>query len=120
MRFFISTASLKALLHVYNEDNQNPLDYAFKVKSDPMAELIQMCENTEFKYSNFCTTCLVRKPLRSKHCPACNHCVAKFEHHCPWVDNCIDVSNHYYSITFLTSGTIMLCILFYDGIMFFR
>ena len=78
-----------------------------------------MCENNEFKYSNFCTTCLVRKPLRSKHCPACNHCVAKFDHHCPWVDNSIVVSNHHYSITFLTSGTIMLYILFYDGIMFF-
>ena len=28
---------------------------------------------------NFCTTCTIRTPLRSKHCRACGRCVAKHD-----------------------------------------
>lgn len=71
-----------------------------------------------FEPSSFCSACLVRRPLRSKHCSICNHCVARFDHHCPWVANCIGAKNHKHFIGFLAC-LVMMCAQMLYGAFFF-
>ncbi|RMZ84875.1 hypothetical protein DV738_g258, partial [Chaetothyriales sp. CBS 135597] len=47
----------------------------------------------KFDEDNFCTQCLIRRPLRSKHCRRCGRCIAKQDHHCPWIYSCVGNNN---------------------------
>ncbi|XP_058804479.1 palmitoyltransferase Hip14-like isoform X2 [Phymastichus coffea] len=90
------------------------------VKATPDEKLnyiVELAENGGFESHLFCRTCLVRKPLRSKHCTVCDVCIAKFDHHCPFINNCIvdrfsleGAQNHKYFLGFLMS-LFGLCIL---------
>ncbi|KAF8569946.1 hypothetical protein P879_02402 [Paragonimus westermani] len=66
----------------------------------------------------FCTTCLVQKPLRSKHCASCDRCVARFDHHCPWIYNCVGMNNHVYFMLYLVF-TSFSCALFVLGSVYY-
>ena len=73
--------------------------------------LLKLVEQNEFSIEQFCSSCIIHKPLRSKHCADCDRCVAKFDHHCPWVDNCIGQLNLKYFIGFLFWTQV--CLVFY-------
>ncbi|ORY70034.1 ankyrin repeat-containing domain protein [Pseudomassariella vexata] len=59
----------------------------------------------KFDESNFCVSCMIRTPLRSKHCKRCQRCVAKHDHHCPWINNCVGINNHRHFFLYLISLT---------------
>ncbi|CAJ0553324.1 Ff.00g118360.m01.CDS01 [Fusarium sp. VM40] len=73
----------------------------------------------QWKYdeTNFCVTCMIQTPLRSKHCRRCQRCVAKHDHHCPWVYNCIGINNHRHFFFYLISLT--LGIVSYDWLLYY-
>lgn len=56
--------------------------------------IFQLASDGILDKRHFCTTCLIKKPLRSKHCKTCDRCVGRFDHHCPWINNCVGFHNH--------------------------
>lgn len=56
-------------------------------------QIIQMTEGENFT-GTFCSTCLIIRPIRSKHCRHCDKCIKKFDHHCIWIGQCVGQDNH--------------------------
>ncbi|KAF2748693.1 hypothetical protein M011DRAFT_399788 [Sporormia fimetaria CBS 119925] len=89
--------------------------YFFTMASDPgfvpksasssasKAVIDELMEARQFDEAHFCVQCMVRRPLRSKHCKRCERCVARTDHHCPWVNNCVANNNHRHFVLYLIS-----------------
>ncbi|KAK3672115.1 palmitoyltransferase akr1 [Recurvomyces mirabilis] len=71
----------------------------------------ELVEHAAFNEAHFCAACLIRKPLRSKHCRRCGRCVAREDHHCPWVDNCVGVNNHKHFILYVMCLIMGICLI---------
>ncbi|OJD13323.1 hypothetical protein AJ78_06214 [Emergomyces pasteurianus Ep9510] len=65
--------------------------------------ITKLFEIWKFDEDNFCVYCMIRKPLRSKHCRRCKRCVSKHDHHCPWIDNCVGANNLRHFILYIFS-----------------
>lgn len=82
--------------------------------------IIELAEREGFDPLWFCSSCLIRKPLRSKHCSICNKCVARFDHHCPWVGNCVGSGNHKYFIWYLISLFLVIIWFLYGSYIYWK
>ncbi|KAM9372813.1 palmitoyltransferase ZDHHC13 [Phaethornis superciliosus] len=69
-------------------------------------------------FRTFCTSCLVRKPLRSMHCLACHSCVARYDQHSLWLGQCIGIGNHRYYLLFLSFLTMTSVWLLYGTLLY--
>jgi len=105
-------------------------NFYYATKSDPgviwsdreqqYQNIIELIEQNQFNIETFCTACLIRRPIRSKHCRECHRCVAKFDHHCPWIDNCVGEKNLRYFTGFLFFTPICLAFYLYGAFVFYR
>ncbi|XP_041366401.1 palmitoyltransferase ZDHHC17-like [Gigantopelta aegis] len=89
-------------------------------REDKIKAILDLAERQTLSLNQFCSTCLIRKPIRSKHCSICNKCVAKFDHHCPWVYNCVGAFNHKYFLGYLIFLMGLLSWCFYGCVQFWK
>lgn len=47
--------------------------------AEQKAVIDELLASWKYDDFNFCVTCMIRTPLRSKHCKACQRCVAKHD-----------------------------------------
>lgn len=84
--------------------------------AEQKAVIDDLLSQWQYDETNFCVTCMIRTPLRSKHCRRCQRCVAKHDHHCPWVYNCVGINNHRHFFLYIISLT--LAIISYDWLLY--
>ncbi|XP_027708456.1 palmitoyltransferase ZDHHC13 [Vombatus ursinus] len=96
--FFLSVTGL--LYFFYKTWVTDP-GYSKTSEEERKTNIIALAEAGCLDFRTFCTTCLVKKPLRSLHCHLCNSCVARYDQHCLWTGRCIGFGNHHYYIFFL-------------------
>ncbi|XP_009459670.1 PREDICTED: palmitoyltransferase ZDHHC13 [Nipponia nippon] len=80
--------------------------------------IVALAEAGCLDFRTFCTSCLVRKPLRSMHCLACNSCVARYDQHSLWIGQCIGIGNHRYYLLFLSFLTMTGVWLLYGTLLY--
>ncbi|KAM9410387.1 putative palmitoyltransferase ZDHHC13 [Pholidichthys leucotaenia] len=66
----------------------------------------------------FCTSCMIKKPMRTNHCFFCDACVAKQDHHSTWTNCCIGARNHYYFVLFIFCLLLMGAWMFYGCVVY--
>ncbi|XP_056209212.1 palmitoyltransferase ZDHHC13 [Falco biarmicus] len=94
--------STVGLLYSFYKTWRTDPGYIKTSEKERKENIVALAEAGCLDFRTFCTSCLVRKPLRSVHCLACDSCVARYDQHSPWIGRCIGIGNHRYYILFLS------------------
>lgn len=87
---FMLLTVVGSMAGLYRLSTSDPGEITLKRYSQK--EVVEMM-NVSGTPTDYCSTCCIRRPMRSKHCVRCNRCVAKFDHHCVWTNSCIGWHN---------------------------
>ncbi|XP_072193730.1 palmitoyltransferase ZDHHC13 [Excalfactoria chinensis] len=110
--------SIVSLLYFFYKAWRTDPGYIKSSEKDKKESIIALAEAGCLDFRTFCTSCLVRKPLRSVHCLLCDSCVARYDQHSLWIAQCIGVGNHRYYLLFLSFLTVTSVWLLYRTVLY--
>ncbi|KAL9849680.1 palmitoyltransferase ZDHHC13-like isoform 3-T3 [Geothlypis trichas] len=110
--------SMMGLLYYFYKTWSTDPGYIKTSEEESKENIIALAEAGCLDLRTFCTSCLVRKPLRSVHCLACQACVARFDQHSLWTGQCIGIGNHCYYLLFLFFLTMTCVCLLYGTLQY--
>ncbi|NXW13630.1 ZDH13 Palmitoyltransferase, partial [Circaetus pectoralis] len=106
------------LLYYFYKTWRTDPGYVKTSEKERKENIVALAEAGCLDFRTFCTSCLVRKPLRSMHCLACDSCVARYDHHSVWIGQCIGIGNHCYYLLFLSFLTMTGVWLLYGTLLY--
>ncbi|XP_012874996.1 PREDICTED: palmitoyltransferase ZDHHC13 [Dipodomys ordii] len=99
--YFVFIFSILAFLYFFYKTWATDPGFTKTSEEERKVNIVTLAETGSLDFRTFCTSCLIRKPLRSLHCHVCNSCVARYDQHCFWTGRCVGFGNHHYYIFFL-------------------
>ncbi|XP_062434028.1 palmitoyltransferase ZDHHC13 isoform X5 [Rhea pennata] len=93
--------SIVGLLYYFYKTWRTDPGYIKTSEEEKKENIVALAEAGCLDFRTFCTSCLIKKPLRSMHCLACDSCVARYDQHSLWIGQCIGIGNHHYYVLFL-------------------
>uniref|UniRef100_A0A8C9YYX5 Palmitoyltransferase n=1 Tax=Sander lucioperca TaxID=283035 RepID=A0A8C9YYX5_SANLU len=107
------TLNATALLYYYFRTCRTDPGFVKATEEEKKMNVLVLAESGCLEPRIFCTSCMIKKPMRTSHCFQCDCCVAKQDHHSIWTNGCIGARNHYYFVLFLLSLVLMGAWMFY-------
>lgn len=112
------TLNATALLFYYLRTCRTDPGFVKATEEEKKSNVLVLAEAGCLDPRIFCTSCMIKKPMRAFHCFNCDACVAKQDHHSVWINGCIGARNHHYFIIFLLSLTMMGSWMFYGCLVY--
>mgnify|MGYP006421301021 CR=1 FL=1 len=91
------------IIAYYKAWSMNPgvIQPSYATITAPTASLLPQRSLTTRQKRASCQSCAIARPLRSKHCSICGHCVARFDHHCGWLNADVGAGNYRWFLIFI-------------------
>ncbi|XP_029000626.1 putative palmitoyltransferase ZDHHC13 isoform X1 [Betta splendens] len=107
------TLDATALIYYYLRTTRTDPGFVKATEEEKKMNVLVLAEAGCLDPRIFCTSCMIKKPMRANHCFSCDACVAKQDHHSIWTNSCIGARNHHYFVLFLFSFLLLTCWMFY-------
>lgn len=107
------TLNASALLYFYIRSCRTDPGAVKATEEEKKTNVVVLAEAGCLDPRIFCTSCMIKKPMRANHCFSCDACVAKQDHHSIWINGCIGARNHHFFVLFLLSFCLLGAWMFY-------